>query len=84
MPCAAVAISFVPRPMLSCTGWGMGLGRLPERRERFPLPGGFQRVRWGKRGRGRVCVWGFKVCGVCGVCGVCIPETQRKRGQRDG
>lgn len=86
MTCAAVSGGFVPRPMLSSTGGGMGPGGLPQRRERFPLPGGFQRGRWGRRRgrRGRVCVCGFKVCGVCGVCGVCIPETQRKRGQRDG
>lgn len=80
MTCAAVRGDSVPRPMLSGTGRGVGLGGLPERCDRFPLPGGFQRGRRGRSGgrRGRVCVWGFKVCGVCGVCGVCIPETQRK------
>ena len=84
--CAAVSDGAMSRPMLSGDGGGVGPGRLPERRERFPLPGGFQRGGWGRR-KGRrsgVCVCGFKLCGVCGVCGVCIPETQRKRGQRDG
>lgn len=83
---AAFGGGSVPRRVLSGTGGGMGPGGLPDWRERFPLPGGFQRGRRGRsRGqRGRVCVCGFKVCGMYGVCSVCIPETQRKRGQRDG
>lgn len=89
-PMTCLWSSFFPRPMLSSARGGMGPRWLPERRERFPLPGGFQRGRqgWirGRRGRrwGRLRVSGFKVCGVWGVCDLCIPETQRKRGQRDG
>lgn len=85
MTCA-VGGSAGPWPMLRGSAGGVGLGWLPERRGRFPLPGGFQRGGWGRRGgrRGRVCVCGLKVCSVYDMCGVCIPETQRKRGQRDG
>lgn len=81
MACAALGGSSpLPLPVLIGSGGGVGPGWLPERCERFPLPRGFQRGGWGRRGgrRGRACVRGVKVCGVC------IPETQRKRGQRDG
>lgn len=89
MTYVAFGVGAVPRPVWSGASRWMGLRRLPHRRERFPLPRGLQRGRGGRRSgrRGRVCVWGFKVCGVCSVCsvcGVCIPETQRKRGQWDG